>query len=406
MRTSRNFKRFAGAAGLALCAGAACLALGGSQSVVRAADHADATLVGNDAGADVADVYMFLDPTDNTKVVIVGTFHGFIVPAEANNMGAFDPLVRYRFEIENTGDGKSDTFMEFTFTERPGSGQPQTATIRLPNGKKFTAPTTAPTLASAPLPQTVTTDPASGVQFFGGIVDDPFFFDIPAFGRFIKSVTSGAPDTSVFNRARSSFSGYNIMAIAVSVPAALIRGKADNNVVGVSFSTFRQVQTPTKSGTVKLKGPLVRVDRIGIPAVNTALIPFKLKNAYNAASPTDDAKGKFAADIAQTLTVLGTNEANTGVLAGAAILKGDYVRVDLSVANTGPGGGNNSGAGFPNGRRLQDDVIDTILTIVANGTPVSDHVDGNDVPFQDVFPFVGLPQQPRDNGVVDDNTRN
>ena len=80
--------------------------------------------------------------------------------------------------------------------------------------------------------------------------------------------------------------------------------------------------------------------------------------------------------------------------------------LDTTIANSGPGGGNNSGAGFPNGRRLQDDVIDTILTLVNNGSPLGDNVNANDVPFRDVFPYLASPHQPLDMGVVDDNTRN
>ena len=80
-------------------------------------------------------------------------------------------------------------------------------------------------------------------------------------------------------------------------------------------------------------------------------------------------------------------------------------RREALVANNGPGGGNNTGAGFPNGRRLQDDVIDTILTIVNNGSPLGDNVNGNDVAFRDVFPYLAPAQQPRDPGVIDDNTR-
>ena len=51
-------------------------------SMVRAADHGDAPNIDNDAGADIADVFAFLDPNDNTKVVIIGTVHGFIVPGD------------------------------------------------------------------------------------------------------------------------------------------------------------------------------------------------------------------------------------------------------------------------------------------------------------------------------------
>jgi hypothetical protein len=76
------------------------------------------------------------------------------------------------------------------------------------------------------------------------------------------------------------------------------------------------------------------------------------------------------------------------------------------VANTGTGGGGNAGAGFPNGRRLQDDVIDTILFFVANQNTLGDNVNSNDVTFRSSFPFLAPPQQPRAPGTIDDNTRN
>jgi hypothetical protein len=48
----------------------------------------------------------------------------------------------------------------------------------------------------------------------------------------------------------------------------------------------------------------VRVDRMGMPAVSTALIPTDRKNAYNDASPADDAAGTFVPDLTSTLTGL------------------------------------------------------------------------------------------------------
>lgn len=48
----------------------------------------------------------------------------------------------------------------------------------------------------------------------------------------------------------------------------------------------------------------VRVDRMGMPAVSTALIPSDRKNAYNDAGPAEDADGTFVPDLADTLTGL------------------------------------------------------------------------------------------------------
>jgi len=376
----------------------------------RAADHGDAPNIDNDSGADIADVFMFLDPADNSKICILGTVHGFIVPGEATNFGAFDSTVLYRFAIENTGDAKPDAFIDITFSERANNTDPQTASVRLPGikgkGASFTAPTTPSTLAPTANPQTVTSDPASGVSFFAGIVDDPFFFDIPGFNRFVASVRAGTPDPTLLQRGRDSFAGYNILGIAMSLPRDLLRGASTNNTVGVEFQTYRRSQTPGVDGTVRSKGTFKQVDRMGNPAVNVALIPFNKKSAYNAASPLADAKGVFAADIVGTLTALGTDPAHQQILAGVAITNGDYIRLDLTIPNSGAGGGDNAEASYPNGRRLKDDTIDIILTIIANGTTLGDNVDASDIPPQDTFPFFALPQQPRVNGVIDDNTRN
>src|SRR5688572_8544983 len=161
---------------------AAALAL--VPATLFAADHGDANNIDNDRGADIADVFLFLDPNDNNRLILIGTLSGFIVPGEAQNFGQFDDLILYRFTIENTGDARADQVIDIRFSARTSTTAPQTATIRLPDRRTFTAPTTPPSATSptAP-PQTVTTDAESGVQFFAGMVDDPFFFDIPGFLR-------------------------------------------------------------------------------------------------------------------------------------------------------------------------------------------------------------------------------
>jgi hypothetical protein len=372
---------------------------------LTASDHQDAPNLSSDLGADLNDGFIFLDPNDNTYVVLGMTVHGFIVPGEALNLSYFDPHVLFRFFIENTGDAKPDMDIDVQFSTRTSTSSPQTATILLPKKKKFTALTTPPTIAGDPEAQVITTDPSTGVSFFAGEVDDPFFFDIPAFDRFIASVKAGAPDPTVFNRGRDSFAGYNTLAIALRIPVAMLVGH-NNPIVGMSLATYRRAQIIDARGNVRLGGPYYQVDRAATPAVNVALIPFALKNEYNASTPEDDAKGRFASSILSTLQSLGTDPAHIAILANIAVTKGDYLRLDTTIPNSGPQGGTNAGAGFPNGRRLADDTIDTILTVINNGSPLGDNVNASDVPPQDEFPFFGFPQQPRDAGVVDDNTRN
>ena len=389
----------------ALVGSAMLFGIGGTQSV-RAADHGDAPNIAGNQSADIADVYAFLDPNDNTLVTLAMTFRGFITPGEAVNFTNFDPNVLYRFEIENTGDAKADLYIDVTFSPRTAADKPQIATIVLPGGKKntFTAPTTVSNETPTP-PESVITSTHGHISFFAGEVDDPFFFDIPAFSRFISSVKAGSPDASVFSRGRDTFAGYNVLAIVLSVPRELLAGKK-NNVIGVDGVTLQKMLTYNSDGTIKRTGKSRQVDRMGNPAVNVALIPFARKNEYNASNTRYDAKGKFAADIIATLKSLGTDDAHISTLANVAVLKGDFLRLDLTVSNTGNAGGDNVGAGYPNGRRPSDDVIDTILTIIANGNKFGDSVNGNDVPYRNKFPFLAQPHQPLAPGTLDDNTRN
>jgi hypothetical protein len=396
---------------------------------IGAADHGDGPGVGVDRSADLNDVYLFLDPNDNTRVVMMLTVCGFIVPGEAVNFGIFDHNLRYRFEIESNGNATPDGFIDVTFSEKVTSGAtPQTATIKSTFFPGFTAQTTVPTLNATPPEPVVTTDQNTGITFFAGLVDDPFFFDIPAFNRFVSSVLAGRPNPGLFNRARDSFAGYNTLSIGLSVPISLLssRLRVKNDSIGLICRTQRRNASVSnghghfsnsdfddddcEEGRRGQHGPpparkFFNIDRMGNPAINVALIPFPRKNEYNLASPQDDADGRFANDIIGTLTALGTNATNIGILAQVAVVRGDFLRLNLKQTNSGPGGGNNTGAGFPNGRRLGDDTIDTILFFVANQNPLGDNVNANDVPLRNLFPFFAPSQQPRDSG-VDDNTRN
>src|SRR5258707_1600755 len=123
-----------------------------SPAIARAADHGDAPNVAGDQAWDLADVYFFLDPNNNHKVVLIGTLRGFMVPGEAVNFAIFDPNVRYRFEIENTGDARPDAFVDITFDKRAANPRPpprpilqvprpQTASVRLSSRATFNAPT-------------------------------------------------------------------------------------------------------------------------------------------------------------------------------------------------------------------------------------------------------------------------
>jgi hypothetical protein len=302
-------------------------------------------------------------------------------------------------------------FIDVYYSKGLGRQMPQTATIELPGGQKFAAQTTIATQEYKAPEFDVGKDPVSGAKFFGGVADDPFFLDDTGANRLVASALAnpGHPKAEYLSErgGRDTYAGFNTLITAVSVPAAMLKGTG--NVIGINAVTQRRAtQTIKPNGVVEGSGEWVTVDRDGNPLVNNGLIPAERKDEYNAASTEDDAAGKFKDDIMKSLKAMGTNEKHMAMLAKVAIDTGDILRLDLTVPNKGPGGGENKDGGFGKmgGRRLGDDVVDATFTIINNGKPLSDKVDKNDVEFHDAFPFVGKPHQPSAPGAkLDDGTR-
>jgi hypothetical protein len=164
----------------------------------------------------------------------------------------------------------------------------------------------------------------------------------------------------------------------------------------------------------------VQVSRLGNPLVNEVVIPIGLKDKFNRTSPADDARnfGKFVvepelAKLMNALFSLGVKETDRTDIV-LALLQGvpglnrqsdkpvDTLKINLATPPSatenrlGVLGGDL--AGFPNGRRLADDVTDIELRVVAgalldppNTVPLGDGVDTNDKPFSDTFPYVAAP---------------
>ncbi len=145
-----------------------------------------------------------------------------------------------------------------------------------------------------------------------------------------------------------------------------------------------------------------RVDRIGMPAVATALIASK--DDYNAADPVDDVAGDFVGEIVGSLVGLHAaldddlagvgltpctveaDGAGTCVAQGGPLILPDTLVVDFTAAS-----------GFPNGRELADPVIDVTLAVVLldlsvhgagtlAGLPLNPPA--NDVAFMTSFPYL------------------
>ncbi len=273
-----------------------------------------------------------------------------------------------------------------------------------------------------------------GGKSFVGPVDDPFFVDLGAVFDGINIDKPGRPMIGLGNQGggKDDVSGFNVHSFVLQVPAAdvtrdgkAVNGpKAGNAVVGVWSSTERKsIKVNRGHGDDDYRWK--QVSRLGNPLINEVIIPIGLKDKYNATSPADDGKNFGAnalnpepAAILNALFGLGIKENNrtdivqallTGVPGLTQISRNavpaDTLKINLGVpASATP---NRFGVlagdtqGFPNGRRLADDVTDIELRVIGGALlkpedggkqlPLGDGIDTNDKPFRAGFPYVALP---------------
>jgi len=331
MGTTRG-RRFVLAAALA---GLAVLAAGASNSDLRAADHGDAPGVRVDGRKDINDIYAFQSPANSANSVFIMTVSplaGVLNPID------FATKTKHDFLFDLDGDAIADGAFSFTFG-KPGEGGAQAVSMKAIGFGRIKAKGTTNTDVAIP----------GGGTFRAGIFDDPFFFDLVGF----RAGLAFDPATSV-----DFFRGFNTLAIVLEVPTAMFGGPTD---IGVWCVT---------------KAPK-QVDRSGRPAINTVLIPGPAKDAFNRGQPVND-RVDFGDLARATLMALGNDAPTSAALADA--LLPDILTVDVS-----------SPAGFLNGRRLDDDVIDAELNLVSGGALTTDYVDANDVPFLAGFPYLAPP---------------
>jgi hypothetical protein len=265
-----------------------------------------------------------------------------------------------------------------------------------------------------------------GTKVFVGQRDDPFFVDLGATFdsiNFRKSVGDQG-------EGKDDLAGYSVHSIVLQVPERritrdreFVSGPDDKSgVVGVWSSTERQKLQVTDNGDESGKGDDVQVSRLGNPLVNEVVIPLGQKDRFNRTQPADDAAnyGQFVlnpelAKLMNALFGLGVKETGRTDIV-QALLQGipglnqqtgkpvDTLKVNLGIPPTASPSrfGVLAGdlAGFPDGRRLTDDVVDIELRVVEGillnppdkrSFPLGDGVDQNDKPFLDHFPYVAAP---------------
>ncbi|HSW11744.1 MAG TPA: DUF4331 family protein [Solimonas sp.] len=207
--SSSNWKHRAAAWGLVLAA-----------TTATAADHADAPSSTLDPSADITDVFVFRAAD---KLVGVIAFGGAPRPRARVDgpTGLFDPNALFTYHIDTNRDAVPDINVQIRFGKN-GKDQWGVEIENLPGARSR--------YVLGPVERVNTS--ASGLRFYAGLRDDPFFFDFEGFVDTLSTFAADGPSGELrFDNQRDSFRFRNLTAIVFEMDlAAATKGSRDINV--------------------------------------------------------------------------------------------------------------------------------------------------------------------------------
>jgi hypothetical protein len=435
----------------------AALVLGWALVPGQASSHREAPLIAQDPSADNTDLYAFVDPNDPTMVTLIANVIPFQKPDGGPNFYPFDPNVVYEIHVDNNGDAVEDITFQWQFTTEianpatflyntgpvtsiadPDLNVRQFYSISRIDGPRRTGrrtllsgrlPVPPPNIGPRSTPGYgglaggVQQLPPTGMRAFAGQRDEGFYVDLAVFD--LLGVGSGDVEDST--------AGFNVSTMALQVPirdltmtGTLPAGPSDRNgIIGVWATNSRRAIATRSPGKIEYSGDLVQVSRLGNPLVNEAVIDLARKDVFNAISPTSDGAALDRVtdpEVPKLLSLIygvrspaaPRNDLVTIFLTGipglnqpAGVVPSEQLRLNMGIPpSRNPdrmGVLRGDTAGYPNGRRVGDDVFDIVLQAAAGATPLTpafniapnntlgDGVGNNDVPYLAIFPYLGIP---------------
>jgi len=409
-----------------------------------AASHREAPFSSKDPTGDISDFYLFRSPDRPDTVTAIMNVNPFSDPSAGPIWFDFDTTAKYVIHFDRTGDGRADVSYEFRFRNMPASrsdtlplgciagvcqrynvwrvvgGRGSSIGRNLPVAPTNIGPRTRTTFEGGKSYEEIRGATVRNVQrnsrVFAGPADDPFFGDIGA----AFDALGFRNGTGNMGGGKDTFAGFNVSTIAIQIPISEIKGSGD--VVGAWGAVYRQSQTVRPRSAA---ARWVQINRLGNPLLNELLIPTAMKDQWNRTAPNRDSQytrfletPALAAAANALYPTLNLNIPETGradlVAAfhqGLDLLgnttgpvQADMIRLNLSTPpaatpnRLGPLAGDV--AGWPNGRRLEDDVVDIALVALggalftpANVLPLGDGVDANEKAYLPAFPYVAIPHE-------------
>ena len=286
-------------------------------------------------------------------------------------------------------------------------------------------------------------------RMFVGQRKDPFVVNL---GETFDLINIKAPATefaaNAERAAKDDLAGKNVTSIELEVAASCLTAGGDPVIGAWTTASMRQARLlnpapGTGTGASKEGGAWTQVSRLGMPLVNEVVIGLKDKDRFNHSKPSAD--GQFADYVtnptlpalveilygsagAKAPTNFPRNDLVAAFLTGvkglnqpAKVTASEMLRLNTAIAPAAQGAQKRLGvidgdnAGFPNGRRPGDDVVDIALRVVmgklctlnlgcapgdapAGGLHFTDGAYLDDSFFGNAFPYLktplaGSPQQ-------------
>jgi hypothetical protein len=391
----------------------------------------------------------------NLYTGFMGAFNG--VPAPADSPAPVPPgtqIIPPAITALN-GAGSSGFNLRQTYTVTMVVNGVRTVLTKMGGGNFYAVPAnvgprTMPNYAALAAQGIYST--TNGITVFAGTADDPFYIDLGAafdtlnlragaFPSGIPGVLTPAQDADdTQNFSPDNVSGYNVNVIAIQVPITMLTSTGQlepptspQATIGAWGTTSRPATTIRKApGPIKYEGSFQQVQRMGNPLINELIIGTGYKDYWSMSQPVNDSQfagfdldpklarvmnaayealfgaGAFPIPAPPRtdllpLVIYAPPIAAPGTTAGPVA---DLLRLNTGVPPTPMANRSRLGllggdaAGYPNGRRISDDVTDISLRVVAGiladsqkyNLLLGDGVNVNDVPLQETFPYVGWAQ--------------
>jgi hypothetical protein len=447
---------------VALAISAVALGMIGFSRPADASSHREAPFISGDQQADATDVYAFRSPDRRDSVTLIANYLPAEEAAAGPNFYKFGDDVLYEINVDNDGDARDDLSFQFRFKSRINNGNtflyntgPITSlddpnlnqeqfysvsvlkdtdhddSLREGTVKARNLQVAPANVGPVSYPEgyrkvadEARYDIGGGMRVFAGPRDDPFFADLGGIFDLLQGIEG-----------EDYLADLNVQTIAIQVPIDELT-KADETI-GVRTTSYRQTTSVLRpigqpdsqlTNPKSSSGPWVQLSRLDMPLVNELVIPLKDKDRWNGSKPRFDGQfGKYVLDpeparlidaillpnndvpdpprndlAAIFLTGIQDLNKPKGVVPSSQLRLNTAISPSDTPSRLGILGGDR--AGFPNGRRPADDVVDIELRALAGATPLTpdfnkapnnklgDGVDKNDVPFRNSFPYLADPQ--------------